>query len=88
MFMTLCKHLDGKIKYCTAVNNKYNMKNDRCQFIGGSNSVVIGNYYVDANLLLIAKVSSELIVLKDFASNKKTGLTILTQNIKLSRERH
>ena len=53
------------------MDNKHNIKNDRYQFIGGSNAAVIGNYYIDTNLLLMAKVSSELIAPKDFASDKK-----------------
>ena len=68
---TLCKFIDGKINYCATVDNKHNIKNDRYQLIGGSNAACIGNYYIDTNLLLMAGVSSELLVPKDFASDKK-----------------
>ena len=71
ILLTLCQFLNGKINDCAAVENKYNIKNDRYQFIGDSNVVVIGNYYIDTNLLLMAKVSSELIAPKDFTSDKK-----------------
>ena len=71
ILQTLCEFLDGKINHCAAVNNKHNVKNDRYQFIGGSNAAVMGNYYIDTNLLLMAKVSIELIAPKDFASDKK-----------------
>ena len=68
---TLCKFIDGKINYCAAVDNKHNIKNDRCQLIGGSNAACMGDYCIDTNLLLMAEVSSELLAPKDFASDKK-----------------
>ena len=34
---TLCHFLDGKIKYCAAVDIKHIIKNDRCEIIGGCN---------------------------------------------------
>ena len=71
MSQTLCEFLDGKINHCAAVDNKHNVKNDRHQFIGGSNAETMGNYYIDTNLLIMAEVSSELLAPKDFASDKK-----------------
>lgn len=71
ILQTLCEFIEGKINYCAAVDNKHNVKNDRYQFIGGSNAATIGNYYIDTNLLLMARVSSDLIAPKDFASDKK-----------------
>ena len=71
ILLSLCEFLDGKHNFCAAVDNKHNVKNDRYQLIGGSNAATIGNYYVDTNLLLMSHASSELIVPKDFASDKK-----------------
>ena len=71
IMLALCEFLDRKNEYCAAVDNKHNIKNDRYQLIGGSNAGTMGNYYVDTNLLLMAKVSAELIAPKDFASDKK-----------------
>ena len=67
----ICEFINGKVNYCAAVDNKYNIKNDRYQLIGRSNAAMIGNYYVNMNLLFIAQVSSDLIPLKDFALDKK-----------------
>ena len=39
--------------------------------IGRSNAAMIGNYCIDANLLLMAQVSSDLIAPKDFTLEKK-----------------
>ena len=78
MLQTSCEFLDGTINHCAAVDNKHNIKNDRYQFIGGSNAATIGNYCIDTNLLLMAKVSSELIAPKDFASDKKVEQLFIT----------
>ena len=71
VLQTLCQFMNRKTNYCAAVDNKHNIKNDRCQLIGRSNVATIGNYYVDTNLLLMAQVSSNLLAPKDFASDKK-----------------
>ena len=61
---TMCEFLDRKMNHCIVVNNKDNIENDRCQFTGGSNSVTISNYCIDAYLLIMAKVLSNLIAQK------------------------
>ena len=83
ILLILCQFLDGKINHYILMDNKHNIKNDQYQFIGGSNVAVIGNYYIDTNLLLIAKVSSELIVPKDFVSDKKVEQLFLCKTLSL-----
>ena len=59
------------MNHCVAVDNKHNVKNNRCQFIGGSNAATMGNYHIGTNLLIMAEVSSKLLAPKDFASDKR-----------------
>jgi len=71
IMLTIFQFLDGEISYLAGVDNKYNVKNHRYQFIGGSNIASIRNTIIDMNLLLQANVSSQLISPKDFSLNKK-----------------
>ena len=63
--------VDGSRDFATPVDNKHCIKNDQCQIIGGSFSATIGDYGIDCNILLQTKVSTDLIFIKDFSSDKK-----------------
>ena len=71
MINTIFKFLDRKIFFLCIVDNKYNVKNHRYQYIGSSNVASLGYSIVDINLLLQANVSKDLISVKDFFSDKK-----------------
>ena len=71
ILLTLHEFIYGKKNYCAVVDNKYNVKNNHYQSISRSNAATMSNYSIDTNLLLILCVSSELLVSKYFASNKK-----------------
>ena len=64
------KFMDRTHGFASAVENKNFIENDRLQMIRGSCSVTIGN----GNILLQAGVSKYLIVIKDFASDKKVEI--------------
>ena len=81
ILQTLYEFLNGKNNHFTTVDNKHNAKNNRYQFIGELNAVLIENYCINTNLLLIAKVLIELIVLKDFTSDKKIKQLFLCNTI-------
>lgn len=66
----ICNFLDGEDNHLGSVDNKHNIKNDRYQVIGGQQFVSIGEWAVDADLLLQSGVPQELIRIKDFASDK------------------
>jgi len=63
--------MDGMHDFVVAVDNKHCIKNDCYQLIGGSCIATIRNHNIDCNILLQAGVSKDLIVIKDFTSNKK-----------------
>ena len=71
MLLTSCEFLDGKINYCVAVDNNYNVKNDRYQLVGGSNGTTMGKYCISTNLLIMSHASFSLLAPKDFASDKR-----------------
>ena len=56
ILLTLYQFLDGKINHYTAVDNKHNIKNDRYQFVEGSNAVFIKEAMILNNMLTISKV--------------------------------
>ena len=62
--------LNGKESHTGSVDNKHNVNNCRYQIIGGYCIPTIGNLVVDTDILRQSGVSSDLIKIKDFASDK------------------
>ena len=71
IIITNIKFMNRMNDYATVVDNKYYIKNSYYQLIGSSFAVIIRNYYIDIDILLQADIPKDLIIIKDFTSNKK-----------------
>ena len=61
--------LRGNKNYAALVDTNHNTKNFRCQGIGRSYVVIMGNHVLDTELLSLAGIAQELWRVKDWASD-------------------